>query len=76
MEITYDYSNDYIESNETSVIKMTVKYKKQLKNVDSINLNDISISIVFDDGTVVINPTTLDFFNYHIFNNFIISNYI
>ena len=60
VEITYDYSNDYIESNETSVIKMTVKYKKQLKNVDSINLNDISISIVFDDGTVVINPTTLD----------------
>ena len=31
IEITYDFSDDYIESNETSVIKMTLTYKNQLK---------------------------------------------
>ena len=66
IEITYDFSDDYIESNETSVIKMTLTYKNQLKNVDSINLDDISISIVFDDGTVVINPGTLDNITFYI----------
>lgn len=66
IEIDYDYTDEYIEAGESSVITMTLRYKKQLKNVDSINLSDISIDVIFDDGTVIINPKTADNIQYYV----------
>ena len=67
IEIRYEHSSEYIEPNGESVITMTIKYKKQLKNVERISLDDISISIIFDDGEVVINPKTFDNINNYLF---------
>ena len=60
IDIEYSFSDDYINSLETSIIKMTIKYNKQLKNIESLKLDDLNISIVFDDGKATINPKTSD----------------
>ncbi len=58
--IEYSYSKEEIASNESAVINMTIKYSNELKNVDSIELNDIRIDVTFDDGKITLNPRTWD----------------
>ncbi len=60
IEITYSFSSDYIETDTSSVIKMTLRYKNILKNVESVDLDDLNINIIFDDGKIVLNPQTND----------------
>ena len=48
---------------------MTIKYNKQLKNIESLKLDDLNISIVFDDGKATINPKTSDNLVLYITNN-------
>ncbi|MBR6073186.1 MAG: InlB B-repeat-containing protein [Bacilli bacterium] len=65
--ITYNYSTDYIQPNETTNIKITFTYKETEKNVDKVDINDlvIKLSLVSEEGEIkgddiIINPTTND----------------
>ena len=64
--ISYNYPTDFIQPNETTNVQITFKYNDTVKNVDAIDINDLTItlSLVNEEGETkgddIINPTTKD----------------
>ena len=65
-DISYSYSNDYIKPNETAVVKMTFKYNDTVKNVNKVDISDLTVrlTLINEEGETkgedIINPTTHD----------------
>lgn len=71
IEIEYEYDKEYIESGKTSSVKIKMKYKNKLFNVEKISLNDLNIilNLSKEDGTnstITINPVTGDFIAHYL----------
>ena len=66
LRIDYDYSDNYIEKDGTSKIKIKLIYRDKLVNTESININNISITLdlISENGKqssiIINNPTTGD----------------
>jgi len=65
ISIEYNHGEDYISTGETTTVTIKLKYKKQLLNVEEINLNNLSITIKLvneegKEGEIIINPITGD----------------
>ena len=65
IDIEYQYSDGYIESNNTGSFKAKIIYKTQLINQDELSLDKITItlSLLDEDGSeaiITINPATND----------------
>ena len=66
LEISYEYSEDYINAGDTTIIKVKLKYTKKIINSNPININDLTIKISLSNdkgevkGVVINNPKTGD----------------
>ncbi len=66
LKIDYEYDNELIKKGKTSKVKVTITYKKKLVNTESINIDDLKISLNLinesgDTTTIGINnPNTRD----------------
>ena len=66
LKIDYEYDKDLIEKGKTSKVKVTITYKKKLVNTESINIDDlkISLNLINESGNantiVITNPNTKD----------------
>ncbi|MBR2712853.1 MAG: InlB B-repeat-containing protein [Bacilli bacterium] len=65
ISLEYNHEEDYISKGETTTVTIKIKYKKQLVNVEEVNLNNLTIAINLvnedgEDSEIVINPVTGD----------------
>ena len=66
LKIEYSYEDDYIENNGTSKVKIKLIYIDKLINTESININNIAITINLlsengnDSNIIINNPITHD----------------
>ncbi len=65
ISLEYNHEDGYISKGETTTVTIKIKYKKQLVNVEEVNLNNLTIAINLvnedgEDSEIVINPVTGD----------------
>ena len=61
IEITYDYDQQEFGENEKKTVRVSLKYKKQLYNIDELDLSNLKITIQFNGADDLnINPLTGD----------------